>query len=148
MSLSRPLLLVSIAFLAGIALADAVSLPLSVWLALAGTALALGLIWRFLVRSLEMETLARDLAAVTVFLVVIFLGAARYQAAVPVFDAFDLGWYNDRDYDVRVTGWVTEPPDRRDTYANLRVRATGIDTGDGNDLPVDGLLLARVDPNE
>lgn len=148
MSLSRPLLLVSIAFLAGIALADAVSLPLSVWLALAGTALALGLIWRFLVRSLEMETLARDLAAVTVFLVVIFLGAARYQAAVPVFDAFDLGWYNDRDYDVRVTGWVAEPPDRRDTYANLRVRATGIDTGDGNDLPVDGLLLARVDPNE
>lgn len=148
MSLSRPLLLVSIAFLAGTALADAVSLPLSVWLALAGTALALGLIWRFLVRSLEMETLARDLAAVTVFLVVIFLGAARYQAAVPVFDAFDLGWYNDRDYDVRVTGWVTELPDRRDTYANLRVRATGIDTGDGNDLPVDGLLLARVDPNE
>lgn len=148
MSLSRPLLLVSIAFLAGIALADAVSLPLSVWLALAGTALALGLIWHFLVRSLEMETLARDLAAVTVFLVVIFLGAARYQAAVPVFDAFDLGWYNDRDYDVRVTGWVTELPDRRDTYANLRVRATGIDTGDGNDLPVDGLLLARVNPNE
>ncbi|RIK25847.1 MAG: hypothetical protein DCC54_09200, partial [Anaerolineae bacterium] len=130
------------------ALAGAVSLPLSVWLALAGTALALGLIWRFLVRSLELDSLARDLAAATVFLVALLLGAARYQAAVPVFDAFDLAWYNDREYDVRVTGWVTELPDRRDTYANLRVRATGIDTGDGNDLPVDGLLLARADPNE
>ena len=43
---------------------------------------------------------------------------------------------------------MTEPPDRRDNYANLRVHATGIDTGDGTDLEVDGLLLARVDPND
>ena len=28
------------------------------------------------------------------------------------------------------------------------VRATGIDTGGGDDLKVDGLVLARVDPNE
>lgn len=148
MSLARPLLWISIAFLAGIVLAGVVSLPTAIWLFLAGTALVLGLLWRFLTHSLELDSLARDVLSATAFLVFLFLGAVRYQFAVPVFDAYDLGWYNDREYEVRVTGWVTEPPDRRDTYANLRVRATSVDTGDENDLLVDGLFLARVDPNE
>ena len=148
MSLPRPLFWVSLSFLVGIALAGAVSLPVSIWLFLAAIALVLGLLWRFLTHSLDLTSLARDVTSATVFLVFLFLGAARYQVAVPVFDAFDLGWYNDRDYDTLITAWVTEPPDQRDNYANLRVRATGIDTGDGTDLQVDGLLLARVDPND
>jgi competence protein ComEC len=148
MSLSRPLFWLSLSFLLGILLGGAVSLPASIWLFLAGTALALGLLWRFLTHSIDLTSLAKNITSVTAFLVVLFLGAARYQAAVPVFDAFDLAWYNDRDYDTLVTAWVTEPPDRRDNYANLRVRATGIDTGDGTDLKVGGLLLARVDPND
>lgn len=148
MTSTRPLFWLSLAFLLGIWLAQAVSLPVSVWLFLAGTTLALGLLWRFLTRSLELTSLAQDILFATVFLVLFFLGAARYQAALPQFDAFDLAWYNDRGYDVLVTGWVIEPPDRRDDYANLRLRATGIDAGDGTDLPVDGLFLARVDPNE
>ena len=148
MSLPRPLFWVSLSFLVGIALAGAVSLPVPMWLFLAGIALILGILWRFLAQSIDLASLARDVTSATVFLVFLFLGAARYQAAVPVFDAFDLGWYNDRDYDTLITGWVAEPSDQRDNYANLRVRATGIDTGNGTDLQVDGLLLARVDPNE
>ncbi len=144
----RPLFWLSLSFLLGIVVGGAFPLPVSVWILLAGTALVLGLLWRFLTQSINLTSLAKDLLFVTAFLVVLFLGAARYQAAVPVFDAFDLAWYNDRDYDTLVTGWVTEPPDQRDNYANLRVRATGIDTGDGADLKVDGLLLARVDPND
>jgi competence protein ComEC len=144
----RPLFWLSLSFLLGILLGGAVSLPVSVWLFLAGTALALGLLWRFLTHSIDLTSLAKDITTVTAILVVLFLGAARYQTAVPVFDAFDLAWYNDRDYDTLVTAWVTEPPDQRDNYANLRVRATAIDTGNGTDLKVDGLLLARVDPNE
>ncbi|RJP46402.1 MAG: ComEC/Rec2 family competence protein [Anaerolineaceae bacterium] len=143
-----PLFWFSLAFLLGIILGGAVFLPVSVWLFLAGTALVLGLLWRFLTHSLDLTSLSKDILSSTAFLVILFLGAARYQTAVPSFDAFDLGWYNDRDYDTLVTAWVTEPPDRRDNYANLRVRATGIDTGDGTDLKVDGLLLARVDPND
>jgi competence protein ComEC len=108
----------------------------------------LGLIWRFLTQSLDLTSIAKDITSATILLVVLFLGAARYQSNLVVFDAFDLGWYNDRAYETLVTGWVTAPPDLRDNYANLRVRATGIDTGDGADLKVDGLLLARVDPNE
>ena len=148
MSLPRPLFWISLAFLVGIATAGAASLPVSMWLLLAVIALALGILWRFLSQSIDLAALAKDVTAATLFLVILFLGAARYQVAVPIFGAFDLAWYNDRDYDTLITGWVTEPPDLRDTYANLRVRATGIDTGDGDDLKVDGLLLARVDPNE
>ena len=148
MSLTRPLLLVSLAFLSGLLLAQAVSLPVSIWLMLAAVALILGVLWRFLTASLDLVSLASRITSLTIFAVFLGLGAARYQLAIPKFDAFDLAWYNDRGYDVRVTGWVTEPPDLRDTYTNLRVRVTAIDTGAGTDLQVNGLLLVRVDPNE
>jgi competence protein ComEC len=148
MSLPRPLFWISLAFLLGIALAGIVFLPLSIWLFLAVIALGLGILWRFLTQSLDLASLAKDVTSATIFLVVLFLGAARYQSAIPEFDAFDLAWYNDREYDVLITGWVAEPPDLRDDYANLRVRATGLDNGDGEDLEVNGLLLARADPNQ
>ncbi len=148
MAASRPLFWFSLAFLVGIALAGAVSLPIGVWLALVGITFALGFLWRFLAQSNDLPSLALQVTTVTFFIAFLFLGAARYQAAIPDFNAFDLAWYNDRDYEVLVTGWVTEPPDLRDDYANLRVHATGIDTGDGTDLEVDGLLLVRVEPDE
>lgn len=75
-----------------------------------------------------------------------FLGAARYQAVQPKADAFHLLFYNDRQYELLVTGWLYEPPDYRDTYTNLKIQAEYIDTGSG-DLPVSGLLLVRVPPN-
>ena len=34
----------------------------------------------------------------------LFLGAARYQMTVPNFDAYHIAFYNDRDYDLLVTG--------------------------------------------
>lgn len=148
MSLTRPLLLVSIGFLSGLVLAQSVSLPVAVWLMLAAVVLLIGILWRFLTTSLDLTSLASQIVSITIFGIFLFLGAARYQLAIPTYDAFDLAWYNDRDYDVRVTGWVTEPPDTRDTYANLRVRVTGLDTGEDKDLEVNGLLLVRVDPNE
>lgn len=146
----RPLFWVSLAFLVGIAIAGNVFLPVSMWLFLSAIALLLGLLWRFLTHSIDLSSLAKDIISATIVLIVLFLGAARYQVErdLLVFDAFDLGWYNDRDYETLVTGWVTEPPDLRDNYANLSVRATGIDTGGGDDLQVDGLFLARVDPDE
>ncbi|MBI5932297.1 MAG: ComEC/Rec2 family competence protein [Chloroflexi bacterium] len=148
MSLSRSLVWVSLAFLAGIVIAGNVSLPVQIWLFLAGIALALGLLWRFLTHSIGLDTLAQDVTSATILAIFLLLGAARYQSAIAVFDAFDLGWYNDRPYETLVTARVTEPPDQRDNYSNLRLRATGIDTGGGTDLQVDGLLLARVDSNE
>ena len=148
MSVPRPLFWLSLAFLCGIALGGLADLPVGVWFTLCAATLGLGILWRFLTGSLDLTSLAGQITSATIFLVVLFLGSARYQAAVPDFDAFDLAWYNDRDYEVLVTGWVTEPPDVRDSYANLRVRATRIDTGGGTDLESNGLLLARVDPDE
>ncbi len=144
----RPLLWISLAFLIGIATAQAASLPVSLWIMLAVITLVLGILWRFLTNSLELTSLARGVTSATLFLIFLFLGAVRYQAAVPVFDASDLGWYNDRGHDSLVTGWVSEPPDRRDKFSNLRVQVTSIDAGDGTDIEVDGTLLARVGANE
>ena len=148
MSIPRPLLFVSIGFISGLVIAQAAPLPVNIWLTMAGVFLMLGVLWRFLTSSLELNTLASQVVSFTILAVFACLGAARYQAAIPVYDAFDLAWYNDRGYDVRVTGWVTEPPDVRDTYANLRMRVTGLDTGEDKDLQVSGMLLVRVDPNE
>ncbi|MBV6396052.1 MAG: hypothetical protein HFACDABA_01640 [Anaerolineales bacterium] len=148
MTVTRPLLLVSIGFLGGLILAQAAPLPVAVWLALAFVTLLIGILWRFLTAALDLASLASQIVSISLFGIFLCLGAARYQWAIPTPDAFDLAWYNDRDYDVRVTGWVTEPPDARDTYANLRLRVTGLDTGEDKDLQVHGLLLVRVDPNE
>ena len=75
------------------------------------------------------------------------LGGLRYQLSIPKIDAFHIAWYNDREYDLLVTGTLSEPPDYRDTYTNLRLKVEAVDTGSG-DLPVEGDVLVRVFPNE
>jgi len=66
--------------------------------------------------------------------------------SVPKFDAFHIAFYNDRDYDLLITGTLVEPPDYRDNYTNLRVDVSSVNTGD-TDLPVHGLILVRVSDN-
>ncbi len=46
-----------------------------------------------------------------------------------------------------VTGTLSEPPDYRDTYTNLRLKVEAVDSGSG-DLPASGLLLVRVPQNQ
>ncbi len=143
-----PLFWISLAFLIGILAGKQLTLPVSIWMALALTSLSLAGLWRFLKRSTVLQGQARALSILPFFLTSFFLGAARLQAAIPTITAHDLAWYNDRQYEVRITGWVTAPPDRRDRYANLIVRAVSIDAGNEGNLPVDGLLLARIQPHE
>jgi competence protein ComEC len=144
----RPLLWISLAFLLGLVIAQVASLPVSIWVVLVFATLGLGLLWRSLTLALEMVSFARGVTIATMLLVFLFLGAVRYQAAIPVFDASDIGWYNDREHESLVTGWVTEPLDRRDKSSNLQVRATSIDTGEGTDVEVKGSLLATISPDE
>jgi competence protein ComEC len=141
-----PLVWFSLAFLGGIVLASLVSLHIFVWITLFIIADILILVSRFLSRRLP--SFPRILSPFTfVLLLALFLGAARYEYSTPRFNAFHIAFYNDRDYDMLVTGTVTEPPDYRDNYTNLRLDVTGVDTGDG-DLPANGLLLARVSNNQ
>ncbi len=141
-----PLVWFSLAFLGGIVLASVVSLHIFVWITLFVLADLLILISRFLSRRLpSLPSIFSPFTFVLLF--ALFLGAARYEYSVPRFNAFHIAFYNDRDYDMLVTGIVSEPPDYRDNYTNLRLDVTGVDTGDG-DLPANGLLLARVSNNQ
>jgi competence protein ComEC len=139
-----PLLWLSLAFIAGILLAGQLTLPVLVWLILAGGTLFIFFLLRILSGRLHIPITPLFLFS-PVVLVAFFLGAARYQSTIPRLDAHYIAWYNDREYEVLVTGTLADPPDERDTYTNLRLDVTGIDTGDGT-MPVHGLILARLLP--
>ncbi|MDL1912049.1 DUF4131 domain-containing protein [Chloroflexi bacterium CFX6] len=158
-----PLMWFSLAFLAGIVLGSLVSLSIWIWAALALAFLLLALLARLFPpfdtpsgRRASLSTLRGPQGIAFHFLLAPFsfillfslsLGAARYQYSVPKFDAFHIAFYNDRDYDLLITGYLVEPPDYRDNYTNLRMEVEKVDTGDG-DLPAHGLILVRASPNQ
>jgi competence protein ComEC len=134
----------SLAFLGGIVLGNLVSLSIVVWVVLAVVAFFLLILARIVSPQFNLSFLFQPFTFVLFF--GLFLGAVRYQYSVPKFDAFHIAFYNDREYDLLITGTLAEPPDYRDTYTNLRVEVTDVDTGDG-DLPVSGLILVRASNN-
>ncbi len=147
-----PLMWFSLAFLGGIVLASLVPLHMFVWIALVFVSIFLLILSQVLAPRLpSLHSIPFLRAGIHPFsfmlLTAIFLGAARYQISVPRFNAFHIAFYNDRDYDLIITGTLVEPPDYRDDYTNLRLKVSQVDTGDG-DLPVSGLILARVSNNE
>ncbi len=135
-----PLMWVSLAFLAGILLAKLVSLSLYIWLIFALLALIAAIL---LLRS---GVSSPPWMLISACMVALLLGAARFQSTVPRQDISRIAWFNDRKYDLLVTGTLVEPADERDTYTNLRLQVREVDTGE-NQFEVNGLLLARVDPN-
>jgi competence protein ComEC len=128
-------------------------LPLdrNLWLLLIGLVLVLTLFLVILIgivsiwRSRPFRIPTPALLLVSFLVVLFFAGAARYHFTIPFVDAHYISWYNDREYELLVTGTVVSPPDERDTYTNLRLEVSEINTGD-NPLPVHGLMLARLDP--
>jgi len=136
---------VSLAFLGGIALARYLSLPIWIWFGLALLFILLAILARIIITRLHHSPFLSPFSFI--LFASLFLGSARYQYSVPNFDAFHIAFYNDRNYDLLMTGYLIEPPDYRDSYTNLRLQVTAVDTGDG-DLEADGLLLARVDANQ
>jgi competence protein ComEC len=140
-----PLFWLSLAFLAGILCAQAVHLSTPLWLFLTAAALLLALVVRLVLHRHVQGALASpaSLFLASLSLAAFFLGAARYQSTIPTVDSHYIAWYNDQDYELLVTGTLTDPPDVRDTYTNLRLQVTSVDTGKQS-LPVTGLILARV----
>ena len=140
-----PLMWFSLVFLAGIVLGSLVSVSIWIWVGLAFVFIVLAILSRIL-------NLASFFFLLQPFAFILFialaLGAARYQKTVPSFDAFHIAFYNDRDYDLLITGTLIEPPDYRDSYTNLRLKVTAVDTGD-SELPIkDSLILVRVPNNQ
>jgi competence protein ComEC len=140
-----PFFWLSLAFIAGIIFARQFSLGYDIWIILAGIFLLFALRPRKLAEFLHLST--GTYLIIVLSLVSFCLGGLRYQLSLPKIDAFHIAWYNDRDYDLLVTGTLDEPADYRDSYTNLRLNVESVDSGSG-DLPVRGLLLVRVFPNE
>ncbi len=146
-----PLLTVSLAFLLGILLGSLVALPFGIWLALTGVTLVIALAWWLIARQFQFrphQLSPSTQALILISFAALFGGAARYQYAMPRIDPFQVAWYNDRDYDLLVTGTLVEPPDERDNYTNLKLQVESVDTGLEFPLQAGGLILARVSPDE
>jgi len=138
-----PLLWVSLFFISGIVIGSLVSLPAAFWLALTVATLVLVLAFTRIPKFSKIKFSPLIIACA----LALFLGAWRYQFAQPDITPKHIAFYNDREYDLLVTGFVSELPDYRDSYTNLRLDVQAVDTGDG-DFPVTGLILARVPPNQ
>ena len=141
-----PLMWFSLLFLGGIVLGWLASFPLWIWIAFGVLAIVSAILSRIFSARPPLSTFHSPLFSFILFFA-LSLGAARYQLSVPNFDAFHIAFYNDRDYDLLITGTIVEPPDYRDTYTNLRVDVDKVDTGDG-DLNVHGLILVRASSNQ
>ncbi|MDH3942840.1 MAG: ComEC/Rec2 family competence protein [Anaerolineae bacterium] len=164
-----PLLWFSLAFLFGVAVAPQFAFSTGAWLTISLSFIAL-LLFAYAGRKL----VARDLKGLpnliahwaaridsrlhrpvfrrgpslrlTLLLLAVFaLGATRYQTAQPEITSASLAWYNDREQEWAAVGLVVRPPDRRDTYTNLRVAVETLrPSGEVLHSSVKGLLLVRL----
>src|SRR4030095_14197871 len=141
-----PLMWFSLVFLAGIVLGSLISLSLWIWIALAVFAILLLILAQIFTTRIPPSLFILHPFSF-ILIPALFLGAARYQFSVPHFDAFHIAFYNDREYDLLITGTLIEPPDYRDKYTNLRLKVSKVDTGD-SELSVHGLILVRVSNNQ
>jgi competence protein ComEC len=147
---------ISISFIAGIILASLPFFSATFWFGFALAFLFINLLFLLLARLSELPrfeskwvlkvfpVLPRFYFAIFIFF---FAGMARYHFAQPDFDdPFFIGFYNDRQYEVLVTGTLAEPPDIRDAYINLKIKVEAVDSGSGT-LPAEGMILTRILPN-
>jgi competence protein ComEC len=141
-----PLLWLALAFLLGILFSSQAVAAVALWLILIGVAVLLAALAILLHprRSVRLSRIpSKTVILLALSLVAFFLGALRYRLTIHAADAHAIAFYNDRSYAMLVTGTVIDPPDERDTYTNLRLQVSAVNTGDES-LVVQGLLLARV----
>ena len=147
-----PLFWLSLAFMAGIVLAARVQLPVSYWLAAAGSSLLLALLATFLGRRSRISpeiSNSKSKFHLRFFLLAIFafaIGAARYQSSLPNFNSpGQIAFYNDRDDEVRLTGVVSQPPQVLEQHDNVKLRVESIQqVGEAALVPVNGYVMARL----
>src|SRR5689334_24208732 len=118
-----------LAWLLGIALAEAIRLPWWAWL----IGVPIGAVSLFLLRSRSPLRLA------AVAIILLFFGAARYSVAIPHPAENDISLYNDQGH-VILTGVISNAPEIRDTSAAMLVEARSIQRDDGASQQVTGLV--------
>ncbi len=73
----------------------------------------------------------------------LLIGMLRFLLSQPTFDEQHLAFYNDQPQPVTLTGLVSDEPDVRDGYINLRLKAETLERV-GVSQPVEGLVLVRA----
>ena len=141
-----PLLWISLSFITGVVISSLLSFSAILWLGIGLVVLLLAFLTSQVVKRRNVSLPDFPYILTLSLLIAFIMGAWRYQAVQPNIDAFHIAFYNDRDYEMLVTGTLTRPPDYRDTYTNLRLNVEAVDSGSG-DLPASGLMLVRVPPH-
>ncbi len=151
-----PLLWLSLAFIAGIIIADNAVLLTATWLILAGVALGLSSLV-FITqrikkrRSFGLEAPSPWSSLAPVLLLVATLGGIRYQTSLPdLNDPNFIASHNDTGERVSIMGVIDSFPDLRDHSLYLRIQTEDIrpyGTTTQHE-PLYGLLLVRLDPVE
>lgn len=125
-------------------LANLVSLKAGIWLGLGLGGIILLMLSRL--RQFLNKPIARFFPPLVIILpTLFFLGAWRFTYQIPNINEFHIAHYNDMGHEILVTGSLREPPDKRDTFTNLRLNVESIDTGKG-DIQVQGMVLVRTSP--
>ena len=141
-----PLVWVSISLILGIIAASLFELSAFIWLSLGLFFIFLFILSRLpkVVKFFGVHPSSFTLHPFTFILpAFFFFGAWLYQVRQPTIDAFHIAFYNDRDYEMLVTGTLIEPPDVRDTYANLTLKVEAVDSGSG-EMRAAGMVLVRT----
>ncbi len=138
-----PLLWISLFFIAGIIFASLFAFSANIWLGIGLVISLLAFLTSQIIKRQKISLPNLQYILVLSVLIAFITGAWRYQTAQPNIDAFHVAFYNDRDYDMLVTGALAKPPDYRDTYTNLQINVEAVDSGSG-DLQASGLMLVRV----
>jgi len=151
-----PLFWISLVFLAGILLAHYIQIPLFVWILLTIASLLLLLPavyhrWTRIiptsVSNFTQQLKINSLFLYPLLLLFISLGAVRYLISLPEINPSYIAFYNDRSAESVLDGVLMEPPDKRDTYTNLRLHIEQFNNVESNQItPLHGLLLARISP--
>jgi len=128
-----PLIYLTIAWIAGIAAAKWFEPPAITLLVLAIPAMVALLLYR---KEPRPRFIALNALA-------FLLGAGRLLIAQPAITPAHIAWYNDGD-SLTLTAKIIDEPDVRDTYTNLRVAAQRIRLKNGDESPVEGLVLLRT----
>lgn len=119
----------ALVWLLGIGLGAQVPLSVPQWLLLAALCLAASLLLR-----------RRRSALALGLLLVLLLGATRYQANLEPPASDEIRWLNDTGEMVRLTGIIVDYPDERDSYTGLRVRVEMMEQH-GASHPAQGVAL-------
>ena len=100
-----PLLWISLSFILGIIFASLVSFPTWAWILISILLFPLS----FFLRPRITETFSTfHFLPITFFLpTILFLGSAYYQFRQPNIDAFHIAFYNDRNYELLITGYLS-----------------------------------------